>query len=138
MIKSREKLNAYIKQYLKDRYHRRKQEAIWRLGSCCTRCGSIENLEVDHIDRTQKMMSFSRMYAVSQKRFDEELKKCQLLCRLCHQTKSIEEREFNDRSQHGTLVCYQRARCRCDLCRAENAAHNRKYKKRKREKVLGQ
>lgn len=82
-------------------------------------------------------MPFSRMYVVSRKRFEEELSKCQLLCRECHQKKSIEEAGLNSRDTHGTYVCYRYSKCRCEACRATSAAMGRAYRARKRAERMG-
>jgi len=135
MSRSR-KSNAYFREYLKDRYHRRKKAAIERLGGCCTRCGSTESLEVDHIDRSKKTMPFSRMYAVSQERFDAELELCQLLCNPCHIEKTIDECEHNRRTEHGTYACYRYLKCRCDACRMACRDHSREYRAKKKKMGL--
>ena len=57
--------------YLRRRYQQRKEEALRRLGGACCSCGSPDELQVDHIRREDKTMPFSRMYVVSQKRFDQ-------------------------------------------------------------------
>ena len=119
--------------YLRERYQRRKAKAVERLGGCCCRCGSTENLEIDHIDRTQKTMSFSRMYVVSRKRFEEELSKCQILCKPCHTDKSIEERGHNRRTEHGTYACYRYSKCRCTVCRQACRENSRRYREKKKK-----
>jgi hypothetical protein len=123
----------YAKEYMRGRYQRRKREAIETLGGRCVRCGSKDNLEVDHIDRSKKEFPFSRMYALSQERFDAELAKCQLLCNSCHVQKTIEERGHNKRTEHGTYVCYRYAGCRCDLCRQACRDQARRYREEKKK-----
>ena len=64
---------------------------VQRLGGKCARCGSIENLQVDHVDpRTKKFEVKSRL---SYKRIKliEEVDKCQLLCEPCHKDKTYNE-----------------------------------------------
>lgn len=55
----------------------------------CAACGSLENLEVDHIDRTKK--ETHKVWSWSKKRRDRELNKCQVLCETCHKEKTAKE-----------------------------------------------
>lgn len=120
--------------YMRNRYQRRKKEALIKLGGACCRCGCTEDLEVDHTNRKEKTMPFSRMYAVNQARFDEELDKCQLLCKQCHVQKTIEERGHRKRTEHGTYASYRYSGCRCDECKRACRDHSREYRKRMKEK----
>ena len=131
-LRDYEKQKAYMREYLKRRHAQRRIEALRALGSKCVRCGSIVGLEIDHIDRSRKELSFERMAVVSRQRFLVELAKCQLLCGVCHHKKSVEEVGHNSRDTHGTLVSYQRGKCRCDACKAANAAACREYDLKKR------
>lgn len=74
-------------------------------------CGSIENLEVDHIDSSTKVGH--NVWSWKQERRDEELAKCQVLCKDCHHNIKHEQ----PRGEHGTPAWYNRRKCRCDLCR---------------------
>jgi len=65
----------------------------------CVNCGSKENLELDHIDRTQKVSH--RIWSWSKERRDNETAKCQALCGSCHTKKTridmgwdLEDQEF--------------------------------------------
>lgn len=83
----------YMRQYMARRYARRMAEATALLGGRCVHCGSTVDLEFDHIDPSTKEFVISqRMAGVSEKRLEAELKKCQLLCKSCHEEKSIGER----------------------------------------------
>jgi 5-methylcytosine-specific restriction endonuclease McrA len=120
----------YMRGYMKDRYRRRKQAAIKFLGGKCAGCGSDQELEFDHKERKTKYKRIARIWSYSEDRFWEEIKKCQLLCRTCHEEKSIKERGMKrNKGVHGTLGNYNRHGCRCDLCKAAKAESNRKYKK---------
>lgn len=55
----------------------------------CRKCGSSENLEVDHIDRSQKVTH--RIWTWAEDKRAAELAKCQVLCRVCHREKSVAE-----------------------------------------------
>jgi hypothetical protein len=52
----------------------------------CIRCGSWDDLEVDHIDQGKKVAH--KVWSWSQARRDAELAKCQVLCKGCHLDKS--------------------------------------------------
>lgn len=58
----------------------------------CKRCGSTENLELDHIDPKSKSFMTSHIFLRSKKIRDNELKKCQILCQECHKAKTLEDR----------------------------------------------
>lgn len=58
-------------------------------GKCCIKCGSIDQLELDHID--PKIKISHRIWSWSKVNQEKELIKCQVLCHVCHQIKSIEE-----------------------------------------------
>lgn len=111
---------------------RRKDEWFGEHGPCAL-CGSAENLEVDHIDPSQK--SFSIHWAIRWDILKIELAKCRALCEPCHtklsaeqKLRSVEELKSTISSDirnglvpksfiHGTRNGYLYYRCRCDLCR---------------------
>jgi len=109
------------KKYQKE--YRLKKKIYWMslLGNKCSNCGSIKNLEFDHIDRKTKNFSISMMYDKKEIDVIEELKKCQLLCNNCHKEKTKKEwdtgiikawRKLPDHSMYG----YSKG-CRCDICK---------------------
>jgi 5-methylcytosine-specific restriction endonuclease McrA len=55
----------------------------------CVKCDSTEDLQLDHIDPKTKISH--RIWSWSKKRREEELKKCQPLCKKCHTDKSALE-----------------------------------------------
>jgi 5-methylcytosine-specific restriction endonuclease McrA len=77
----------------------------------CVRCGSSLDLEVDHIDPSQK--ETGDFWAISAVWRAAELAKCQVLCKRCHLAKTISERPNGGRS-HGQNG-YRRG-CRCAAC----------------------
>lgn len=81
----------YHAKYNLDRYYRLKAERILRLGGKCTWCGSIQNLEFDHIDPKTKEMEHGTDWAYALTDVEFELEKCQLLCYTCHRKKSAQE-----------------------------------------------
>ena len=83
--------NNYMKEYMLARYHRRRSEAIEKLGGECAKCGSREDLEIDHINKEDKGFSIGKLWSCSQEKFDKEVEKCQVLCSPCHTEKSVKE-----------------------------------------------
>lgn len=94
------------------------------IGHQCIRCGSSENLEIHHVDPTQKQFDLTPEFSRPWKEIQAELKKCQPLCNTCH----VNEH----RSTHGSLGMYSHYKCRCQLCKDSWNAHHREYKRRYR------
>ena len=61
------------------------------LGGKCVKCGSIHNLQFDHIDRTTKKYTIASRVTNNFTILKEELDKCQLLCVPCHLKKTAKE-----------------------------------------------
>lgn len=120
MPRDREKYNAYMRQYMKDWHERRRAEAVEALGGRCARCPETEGLQFDHIDPATKTMTIAKMWTASEKRFQAELAKCQLLCEPHHLEKSLAERAQNSaRGTHGTVSAYRYCGPpKCDACKA--------------------
>lgn len=89
----------------------------------CARCGEKENLQLDHFDPRIKV--HHNIWSWSEKRREEELAKCQVLCAKCHRTKTLAMRR---QTRHGQLWMYMGHKCRCDLCKAAKAASDKKYR----------
>ena len=65
------------------------------LGGKCVRCGSVENLEFDHIFKENKSFTIgSSLTCFSIEDLILEADKCQLLCRPCHIEKTREEGDW--------------------------------------------
>lgn len=87
--KDKAQYNAYMNEYLKKRYARPRLEAIDRLGGKCVDCGSTDDLEFDHDDRTTKTHQIGRLFtSASNAVLESELAKCVLRCVGCHVIKS--------------------------------------------------
>lgn len=73
------------RQYAKERYHKRREYALEKLGGKCNNCESTRYLEVHHKDpSTNTGNIFGYYWSRKLETFDEELDKCILLCRACH------------------------------------------------------
>lgn len=80
--------------YMLRRYHERRAEAFRLLGSACAKCGSRENLEIDHIDPRSKTFTLGgSAWNARRDRFLAEIAKCQLLCRQHHVEKTNADRQ---------------------------------------------
>jgi hypothetical protein len=121
--------NEYMREYMLNRYHQRRKAALEYLGGKCVICQTTENLELDHIDRSSKSIDIARMWSVSEVRFWEEIKKCQLLCKDHHLDKSFEVGDIKPKADHGSTSLYRRG-CRCYECREANSIYLKEYRKR--------
>ena len=113
--------------YVLRRYHQRRKEAIKFLGGKCQICGSIKNLELDHINPKTKSFNIAKLWSISTERFWKEVKKCQLLCRPHHSEKTlIDLGQISAKGTHGTLS--SRRYCNCRKCKdALNEWARKKY-----------
>jgi hypothetical protein len=122
-------------QYMLRRYQERRAMVIEMLGGRCRRCGSVDQLEIDHIDPSSKTYDVARILgSASKNRLMSEVVKCQLLCSACHQHKSIIEVGKNSaKGTHGTLSGYRYCGPpRCSEClKVKTAANQKAYQKRK-------
>lgn len=103
-------------------YKKFHEECISRLGGKCVLCSSLDALQIDHINPLSKSFDLSQNWtSYGSLIFEEELVKCQVLCKPCHQVKSGLEaslRNKKDRNEcHGSLSQYVRYGCRCDKCK---------------------
>lgn len=132
-MRHREKYNEYMRTYMLRRYHRRRQEAIEMLGGACVDCGSMNDLEFDHADRTTKSLDIAKMWSYAEERWKAEVSKCVLRCKTCHGYKTIIERGMTivkGRDVHGTLSSWKY--CKCDKCRGAYNTYMKQYKKKRR------
>lgn len=84
---NKQKQKEYLRKYILNRYHERMNSAKNKLGGKCIQCGSIEKLQFDHIYPNNKSFAIGKMWSISFNLFEQELKKCQLLCEDCHKIK---------------------------------------------------
>lgn len=104
------------------RYLRRRADALVQLGGRC-KCGSTTDLQFDHINPATKLHNLTTMFSKSsQTQIDEELAKCQLLCKECHEAKSRAEQmgrpawNKGSRQDHGSYFGVYTLKCTCPDC----------------------
>lgn len=120
------------REYFNTRRQKRRQKFYDLLGGSCAICGSTKNLQFDHMDPSTKKFRISIKIDSPEEELLEELNKCQLLCSKCHKEKTLNNSEFGEKSQHGTIWRYKKYKCRCPKCRAAMS----KYNKNRRRKLL--
>ena len=119
---------------MKERYKKRRLEAIAYLGGACIKCNSTDRLEIDHKDTENKSFNLAKAFSGwSWKRIMPELDKCQVLCYDCHKQKTRKDlaKKFNQREhwEHGTITGYKY--CKCSQCTEAKKEYMREYRKRK-------
>lgn len=114
----------------------RRNAYIVLLGGKCVRCGSIEDLEFDHVDPSTKTVRY--IWSLSKARLDAEMSLLQLLCVPCHIQKTKAEFDqyhrprLNPVSQykalsviHGTHRGRYQYNCRCEPCHVAYNTYDR-------------
>lgn len=101
----------------------RKRRNEYFQGKVCIRCGSLDDLQLDHINPALKISH--RIWSWSRDRQKLELDKCQVLCRKCHDNKTWKEDYFPD---HGTTARYETHKCKCVVCKKWKSDKNRRYR----------
>ena len=107
--KNKDKQREYQRRWLGNR------RAEFFAGKSCVVCGSSENLELDHIDRSTKVTH--KIWGWSKEKQEAELAKCQVLCYDCHKTKTSNENIVV--GDHGTRNRWEKG-CRCVECKKAN------------------
>lgn len=119
------------KEYHREYYYKRRKAIIDYLGGKCVKCEETNNLEIDHVDPSNKSFNISKR--LSLKNNKDEIDKCQLLCENCHDQKTAIE---NTGITHGTPVGWMKSKCQCDLCqKAKRAWHDKRNEKRRKPRV---
>ena len=117
--KDRFKRNEYSKKWI------RKRRTMFFENKYCVKCGSVKNLELDHVDPTKK--TSHKIWSWSKERFNSEIVKCQILCESCHKEKT-KLWYFNQRQHGRTWYHYG---CRCSICFKAQQKHNAQRNKNK-------
>lgn len=87
---NKEKLKEQNTKNNNQRRQRLREQAKEKLGGKCVWCGEIENLEFDHIDPAQKVLTIGKIDR-SLDLWWKEVEKCRLLCKPCHKKHSDAE-----------------------------------------------
>jgi hypothetical protein len=103
------------------------RRAAFFAGKCCEWCGSTDELQLHHRDRSAK--TSHKIWSWSERRRAAEIAKCIVLCRACHERSHAETRriEAELRNPHGTYARYKLG-CSCALCRLANTEYQRARK----------
>ncbi|SRR5258706_15382151 len=113
----------YNTAYVRNRRIKRSDDLKVILGGQCTICDSKEDLEFDHIDNETKSFTIWENIDKPWNELLEEIKKCQLLCRSCHNRKT-----HGSSLGHGEDLTGKRG-CKCEPCKARNREYMRNYYK---------
>lgn len=137
MTNCKTSLSYEYQKYQKPAIDRRRLWARQLLGDVCASCGTSDQLEFDHVDRTSKSFNIGSNLLKKKQDLIAELKKCQLLCRPCHAEKTKNESQAlysgpRPETEHGTLTMYAWHKCRCDPCMEANTEYHRQYRERKK------
>jgi hypothetical protein len=114
------KQKAFARQWIKER-----RDAFFA-GKACIDCGSTQNLELDHIDRSKKVSH--RIWSWSEERRLKEIAKCAVRCKKCHLVKTL--RELVVHREHGTYSKWKNEKCRCSACVQAHRDYQREYRER--------
>jgi hypothetical protein len=107
----------YMRDYMRQRYHSKRQKAIDALGGKCVHCGNTKNLHLDHIDKKKKTMRASDIHSTNDKKVEKEMQNLQLLCENCHKKKTHEAWDYSTpKPTHGTYWMARKYKCQCDDC----------------------
>jgi 5-methylcytosine-specific restriction endonuclease McrA len=132
-IKDKDQYNAYMREYLAQKYYNRRVMFIAELGGVCVKCGTSEELEFDHVIPEEKSFTIAKkLGGAPEAVIRAELQKCQLLCIPCHKSKTVKSVSV----AHGEGKTGVR-NCRCELCAPLKNAYAREFKRRKTELKKG-
>lgn len=82
--KDKEKQREYQRNWM------RKRRDDFFKDKSCVKCGSVSDLEIDHINPEEKVRH--AIWSYSKEKRDTEIAKCQVLCNECHKKKTNEQR----------------------------------------------
>ena len=123
---------AYYRAYMNNRYHTRRAEVVRRLGGKCVKCGSTEEIEIDHIDPAKKTFDWGIIHSQTPERIEAEIFLSQLLCKPCHIEKTRVEFSYLRGWNHGTTFGYFTHKCRCPECDKVGTAAKVRYNEQRR------
>lgn len=121
--------------YMKNRRDSRRTKLIELAGGGCGECGSMEDLEFNHVDPSTKSFVLSGCYLdKAWNRILEEFAKCELLCRAHHLEKTRDQYATGELVRsitaaqfvHGTARMYSEQFCKCEDCRLAKRLYREK------------
>lgn len=119
-------------EYMLKRYHRRRSEWITKLGGSCVDCGSLNNLNFDHVIAKEKEYDIAKILSAgSELKVSNEMAKCVLRCEVCHKAKSARMRDIRI-VNHGEGLTGKK-NCLCKLCRPLKNEYARQFKRNKKQ-----
>ena len=121
--KDKNKQREYQAQWIQER----RKTWIIDQGGQCFHCGEnrLHCLDVDHIDCHKKVSH--KIWSWSKVRREEELSKCQVLCKNCHAEKTSKDLNWGTYT-HGNSG--YRLGCRCNICKDTHSIRMKKYRNR--------
>ncbi len=122
-IKDLQKRRNYNSEWISNR------RMVFFKNKSCIKCGEkdITKLVLHHRDPDTK--ESHKIWSWSKKRQDEEILKCDTLCKKCHI-----ELHATELRKHGTRSRYV-AGCRCDACRSKMAECSRRWRENKKNRL---
>lgn len=113
-----------IQKLLKEKKSRDSRRELCKklLGDKCVNCGSIDNIEFDHVFPEDMLFRIGSNLNRKLEVLLIELQKCQLLCKKCHIDKTKTETKRLEPA-HGTVSEYVNFKCRCNLCKTSWAKY---------------
>ena len=108
------------------RYRKRVAKMHAMLGGKCVVCSSEKDLHFHHVDPANKSFDLTTEFARPWGQLEEELKKCELRCVVCHKAAHA--------AKHG-LGMYSHHHCRCDVCRRAWSIKTAEYKAARRVRL---
>ncbi len=123
------------------RLRAKERRKAWFTGRSCSKCGSREDLVLDHIQRLNwskrgRSRPSQVLWEWGEPRRQDELAKCQVLCKKCHSKKTGQEHRDARVPRHGTDGEYRKHGCRCRPCKDAHTAANRRYTARLKARRL--
>lgn len=115
--RDREKKRAYDRKWIAAR------RAKYLGGKLCAECGANDQLELHHINPTDKVTH--KIWSWNKDRLENELSKCIFMCRKCH-TEWHRQYVLSKRI-HGNSSTYKNG-CRCAACREAYRQCAKKYR----------
>lgn len=128
------------KLWMNKRYSIQRAFFLHLLGDKCKKCGSKEDLQIDHRDPAAKKFHISKICTrrTVVAMVAEVVNECQLLCAKHHREKSARERSLamTGTFRHGTMYAWMRQRCVCPDCStAKWAWHDKRNAARRKGKA---